>query len=167
MKSSKLIEFLGDNLVEVTDSNFETSCMEGALVKVVDSECGIHSKSCGNVVKVVDSDNAIHSKASNVIKIVDSEYEIHSKAGNNMVKVLESEYEIHSKAGDNVVKVVESNDEIHSKASDAIKAGESKYELCSMASEVNELSDVKDVGGTKAKQGRVSEVIVLASVAAG
>ena len=33
-----------------------------------------------------------------------------------------------------------------------------------MASEVNTLSDVKDVGGTEAKQARVLEVVVLAPV---
>ena len=43
---------------------------------------------------------------------------------------------------------------------------ESRDEVHSMASKVNELSDVKDVGGTEAKQERVLEFIALAPVAA-
>ena len=69
-----------------------------------------------------------------------------------MVKVVESEYEIHGKACDDLVKVVESDYEIHSKACDnMVKVGGSKSEIHSMASEVNELSDIKDVGGTETK----------------
>ena len=102
-----------------------------------------------NVVKVVDPNFEICYTAVDLAKVVESEYEIHGKACDDLVKVVESEYEIHGKACDNVVKVVESNDEVHS-----------------MASKVNELSDVKDVGGTEAKQERVLEFIALAPVAA-
>ena len=64
-----------------------------------------------------------------------------------MVKVVDLEYEIHGKACVIVVKVVKSHDEVHSNAS-----------------EVNELSDAKDVDGAEAKQGRVLEVVALAPV---
>ena len=58
-----------------------------------------------------------------------------------------STYETHGKACDNVVEIVKSH-----------------YEVNSKASEVNELSDVKDVYGAKAKQGKVLEVVALAPV---
>ena len=100
-----------------------------------------------NVVKVADPDFEICCTAVDLAKVVESDYEIHGKACDDLVKVVESDYEIHSKACDNMVKV-----------------GGSKSEIHSMASEVNKLSDIKDVGGTESKQGRVSKVIALDSV---
>ena len=82
-------------------------------------------------------------------EVVESEYEIHCKAYGDLVEVVESKYEIHGKACDSVVEVVESHDEVHSMA---------------VEDEVSELSDVKDVGGAEAKQGRVLEVVALAPV---
>ena len=56
----------------------------------------------------------------------------------NVVKVVESKYETRGKASDKVGKVVEPYDEIYD----------------DVASEVNELSDIKDVSGTEAKQSK-------------
>ena len=101
-----------------------------------------------DLAKIVEFGYEMHGKVcDDLVKVVESKYEIHSKTYNDLVKVVESEYEIHGKACDNVVKVVESRNEVHS-----------------MASEVNELSDVKDVDHAEDKQGRVLEVIALAPV---
>ena len=95
-----------------------------------------------------ESKYEIHGKAcDNLFKLAEFEHEIHDKACDDLVKVVKSEYKIHDKARDNVVEVVESHDEVHSMAVEV---------------KVNELSDVKDVGGAEAKQGRVLKVVALA-----
>ena len=105
-----------------------------------------------NVVKVADPDFEICCTAVDLAKVVESDYEIHGKACDDLVKVVESEYEIHGKTCDDLVKIVESEYEIHGKACDnMVKVGGSNSEIHSMASEVNELSSIKDVYGTESK----------------
>ena len=136
MESFETMEFVKQNdVVKVAGPEFEVCCTAIDLSEVMDSKYEIHGKAC-----------ACHD----LVKVLESEYEIHGKACDGFVEVVESEYEIYGKACDNVVEVLESHDEVHS-----------------MAIEVevkNELSDVTDVGGAKAKQGRVSEVVALAPV---
>ena len=151
VQNEQSVAIVETDIIVENVASFETMefVEQNDVVKVADPNLKICCTAT-DLAEVVESEYEIHGKAcecDNLVKMVESEYEIRGKACDDLVKVVESEYEIHGNASENVIEVVESHDEVHS-----------------MASGVNELSDVKDVGGAEAKQGRVLEVVALASV---